>query len=332
MTLGLVVAALIGSAVGARLFAATVRRRSRTWSASSGTSRSARPNRRRCRAGAPRRSWRCTRDVNGMQHRLRESYTARAGAGRRRGSQPQSRVSDRDARGESRAAHRRATPPPRSSSRTCWRRCPARSSWPTARGTIQLCNEAAATLVGRPIVRPDRVAAGRRLRGGSASEAQESPLVRSERTLLTTSGERCRFCCPRLFALRRRRLGRGRHPHRHRHPRSQAARDRAAAGAEAGVGGPAGRRRRARDQHAHPVRQRQRAVRERRPQRSVAAARRSYRALLPDGRRGRPARDAARGESAAETGRRPRVPAEHVPARSTARSTGSTGSPRSCSR
>jgi PAS domain S-box-containing protein len=190
VTLGLVLAALIGSAIGARYFAATVTapleelvdfvRR-----LSIGTAEAAPLS-----ANAPAEIAALTRDVNGMQRRVRESY-----------AQLEKALADGEAANRS-LGHLAEVLEEKVGQRTAELTTTTQflenvlSALPGAlfvadeHGLIQLCNEAASTLVGRTVSELMGSPLSAVFEADLGAATAESPIVRAERTLLTATGER----------------------------------------------------------------------------------------------------------------------------------------------
>jgi PAS domain S-box-containing protein len=190
MTLGLVAAALIGSAVGARYFSATVTAPIEhlvtfVRHLSLGTAESA-----PLPANAPAEIVALTNDVNKMQQRLRESYTRLEQAladGEEANRSLEYLTEMLEEKVEQRTAELTTTT---QFLENVLAALPGALFVADGTGTIQLCNETAATLVGRSISELTGSSLADVFEAPAESDADQSPLVRSEGTLLTTAGER----------------------------------------------------------------------------------------------------------------------------------------------
>jgi PAS domain S-box-containing protein len=190
ITLGLVAAALMGSAVGAHYFAATMTAPIEhlvgfVRHLSLGTAESA-----PLPADAPAEIVALTSDVNGMQLRLRESYRRLEQAladGEEANRNLEYLTQMLEEMVEQRTAELTTTT---QFLENVLAAMPGALFVADGTGTIQLCNEAAATLVGRPVSELTGSPLDAVLEVQTAAEPNQSPLVRSERTLLTVAGER----------------------------------------------------------------------------------------------------------------------------------------------
>jgi signal transduction histidine kinase/HAMP domain-containing protein len=189
ITLALVLAALLGSAVSARLFAATVTAPLEELVGfmrhlSLGTAE-ALP----LPAQAPAEIVALTRDVNGMQRRLRESYARleRALSDGEEANRSLEQLTEMlEEKVEQRTAELTTTT---QFLENVLAAMPGALFVSDGQGQIHLCNEAASTLVGRPVSELTGSALGTVFAWQHVDDA-ESPIVRGEGTLMTASGER----------------------------------------------------------------------------------------------------------------------------------------------
>jgi PAS domain S-box-containing protein len=189
ITLSLVFAALVGSAVGARLFAATVTAPLEELVGfmrhlSLGTAETL-----PLPAQAPAEIVALTDDVNGMQHRLRESYARLEQAladGEDANRSLEQLTQMLEEKVEQRTAELTTTT---QFLENVLAAMPDALFVSDGQGRIYLCNEAAATLVGRPVAE----LTGSRLAsvfGGPNADASDPSNGRGEGTLVTAGGER----------------------------------------------------------------------------------------------------------------------------------------------
>jgi signal transduction histidine kinase len=189
ITLALVFAALVGSAVGARLFAATVTAPLEELVGfmrhlSLGTAE-ALP----LPAQAPAEIVALTRDVNGMQHRLRESY-ARLEQALSDGEEANRSLEQLTEMLEEKVEQRTAEVTTTTQFlENVLAAMPGALFVSDGQGQIHLCNEAASTLVGRPVSELTGSPLGAVFSWQHVDDA-ELPIVRGEGTLVTAAGER----------------------------------------------------------------------------------------------------------------------------------------------
>jgi PAS domain S-box-containing protein len=189
ITLALVFAALLGSAVGARLFAATVTAPLEELVGfmrhlSLGTAETL-----PLPAQAPAEIVALTGDVNGMQHRLRESYAQLEQAladGEEANRNLEHLTEMLEEKVEQRTAELTTTT---QFLENVLAALPGALFVSDGEGRIQLCNEAASTLVGRSVSELTGSPLGAVFVSPHV-DAGESPIVRGEGTLVTASGER----------------------------------------------------------------------------------------------------------------------------------------------
>jgi PAS domain S-box-containing protein len=189
ITLALVFVALLGSAVGARLFAATVTAPLEELVGfmrhlSLGTAETL-----PLPAQAPAEIVALTRDVNGMQHRLRESYAQleRALADGEEANRNLEQLTEMlEEKVEQRTSELTTTT---QFLENVLAALPGALFVSDSQGQIHLCNEAASTLVGRPVSELTGSPLGAVFAWQHVDDG-ESPIVRGEGTLLTASGER----------------------------------------------------------------------------------------------------------------------------------------------
>ncbi|HEV8394330.1 MAG TPA: ATP-binding protein [Vicinamibacterales bacterium] len=189
ITLALVFVALLASAVGARLFAATVTAPLEELVGfmrhlSLGTAETL-----PLPAQAPAEIVALTRDVNGMQHRLRESYAQleRALADGEGANHNLEQLTEMlEEKVEQRTSELTTTT---QFLENVLAALPGALFVSDGQGQIHLCNEAASTLVGRPVSELTGSPLGAVFAWQHVDDG-ESPIVRGEGTLLTASGER----------------------------------------------------------------------------------------------------------------------------------------------
>jgi PAS domain S-box-containing protein len=189
LTLALVFAALVGSAVGARLFAATVTAPLEDLVGfvrhlSLGTAETA-----PVPAQAPAEIVALTRDVNGMQHRLRESYARleRALADGEEANRNLEQLTEMlEEKVEQRTAELTTTT---QFLENVLAAMPGALFVSDGQGQIRLCNEAASTLAGRSVSELTGSSLGAVFAWHHVDDP-ESPILRGEGTLVTASGER----------------------------------------------------------------------------------------------------------------------------------------------
>jgi PAS domain S-box-containing protein len=189
ITLALVFAALVASAVGARLFAATVTAPLEELVGfmrhlSLGTAETL-----PLPAQGPAEIIALTRDVNGMQHRLRESY-ARLERALADGEEANQRLEQLTEMLEEKVEQRTSELTTTTQFlENVLAAMPGALFVSDGQGQIHLCNEAASTLVGRPVSELTGSPLGAVFAWRQVHEG-ESPIVRGEGTLMTASGER----------------------------------------------------------------------------------------------------------------------------------------------